>query len=308
MELDLIDLLGLLRNLQDRLCAALEREDGAPFCERSWENPSKESGRHRILEEGEVIERGAVAVSQVHGAELPASASARHPELSGRPYRTVGISAVIHPRSPMVPTSHMNLRLFAVANEEGGESWWSGGGFDLTPYYAMEEDCVRWHQEAKQACDPFGADLYPRFKKWCDEYFYLSHRSEARGIGGLFFDDFNELGFDTTVGFLRAVGEAYLRAYLPLVAKRKGERYSAAQREFQLLRRGRYAEFNLLLDRGTRFGLQTGGRVDSILASLPPRARWEYDWQPEAGSEEERLLRLFSTPREWLASGCEGVG
>jgi coproporphyrinogen III oxidase len=308
IELDLVGLLDFFRNLQDRLCTALEREDGAPFCERSWESPPKESGRHRMLEEGKVIERGAVAVSQVHGAELPASASARHPELSGRSYRTVGISVVIHPRSPMVPTSHMNLRLFAVANEEGGESWWSGGGFDLTPYYAVEEDCVRWHQEAKRACDPFGADLYPRFKKWCDEYFYLSHRSEARGIGGLFFDDFNELGFDTTVGFLRAVGDAYLRAYLPLVAKHKGERYGAAQREFQLLRRGRYAEFNLLLDRGTRFGLQTGGRVDSILASLPPRARWEYDWQPEAGSEEERLLRLFSTPREWLASGCEGVG
>lgn len=255
-----------------------------------------------------MIERGAVAVSQVHGAELPASASARHPELSGRSYRTVGISAVIHPRSPMVPTSHMNLRLFAVANKEGGESWWSGGGFDLTPYYAMEEDCVRWHQEAKRACDPFGADLYPRFKKWCDEYFYLSHRSEARGIGGLFFDDFDELGFDTTMGFLRAVGDAYLRAYLPLVAKHKGERYDAAQREFQLLRRGRYAEFNLLLDRGTRFGLQAGGRIDSILASLPPRARWEYDWQPEAGSEEDRLLRLFSTPREWLASGSKRVG
>jgi coproporphyrinogen III oxidase len=202
----------------------------------------------------------------------------------------------------------MNLRLFAVVNEEGGESWWSSGGFDLTPYYAVEEDCVRWHQEAKRACDPFGADLYPRFKKWCDEYFYLSHRSEARGIGGLFFDDFDELGFDTTMGFLRAVGDAYLRAYLPLVAKHKGERYDAAQREFQLLRRGRYAEFNLLLDRGTRFGLQAGGRIDSILASLPPRARWEYDWQPEAGSEEERTLRLFSTPREWFVSGCEGVG
>jgi coproporphyrinogen III oxidase len=237
----------------------------------------------------------------VVGDELPASASARRPELAGRGFEAMGVSVIVHPRSPHVPTSHANVRFF-LAEKEGEEAvWWFGGGFDLTPYYGFEEDAVHWHKTAKAACDPFGEELYPRFKQWCDEYFFLKHRDEPRGIGGLFFDDFNEGGFERCFGFMRSVGDGYLDAYLPIFQRRKALAYEERQRQFQLYRRGRYVEFNLVYDRGTLFGLQSRGRTESILVSLPPVVRWQYDWMPEEGSEEARLYEVFLKPRDWAS-------
>ncbi|HEY8569884.1 oxygen-dependent coproporphyrinogen oxidase [Microbulbifer sp.] len=289
-----------LLNLQDRICAALVAVDGNEFFEDAWEREGGGGGRTRVLENGHVIEKGGVNFSHVHGDKLPPSATAARPELAGRSFEAMGVSLVIHPRNPYAPTSHANVRLF-VAQKEGAEPvWWFGGGYDLTPYYGFEEDVVHWHQTAKNACAPFGEDIYPRFKKWCDEYFYLKHRNEARGVGGLFFDDFHEGGFEHAFGLMQAVGDSYLDAYLPILNKRKDTPYGERERDFQLYRRGRYVEFNLVFDRGTLFGLQSGGRTESILMSLPPEVRWRYDWHPEAGSPEEKLYTDFLPHRDWV--------
>ena len=289
-----------LLQLQDEICQGLTEEDGeANFIEDVWERSEGGGGRTRVLEEGAVIEKAGVNFSHVSGPELPAAASARRPELAGRSFAALGISLIVHPRNPYAPTSHANLRFFLAAREGVEPIWWFGGGFDLTPYYGFEEDAVHWHRTARTACEPFGQDLYPRFKKWCDEYFFLKHRNEPRGIGGLFFDDFDEGGFEHSFGFVRSVGDHYLRAYLPLLSRRKHTPYEERERQFQLYRRGRYVEFNLVYDRGTRFGLESGGRIESILVSMPPLVRWQYDWQPEPDSEEARLYEVFLQPRDW---------
>ena len=289
-----------LLQLQDEICQALTEEDGeANFIEDVWERSEGGGGRTRVLAEGAAIEKAGVNFSHVTGPELPAAASARRPELAGRSFAALGISLIVHPRNPYAPTSHANLRFFLAARDGVEPIWWFGGGFDLTPYYGFEEDAVHWHRTARTACEPFGQDLYPRFKKWCDEYFFLKHRNEPRGIGGLFFDDFDEGGFEHSFGFVRSVGDHYLRAYLPLLSRRKHSPYEERERQFQLYRRGRYVEFNLVYDRGTRFGLESGGRIESILVSLPPLVRWQYDWQPEPDSEEARLYEVFLQPRDW---------
>ncbi len=290
-----------LLDLQDRICAALEQADGTGrFVEDSWERAEGGGGRTRVITKGAVIEKGGVNFSHVYGAGLPASATAHRPELAGRSFEAMGVSLVIHPHNPYVPTSHANVRFF-IAEKEGEEPvWWFGGGFDLTPYYGNDEDCRHWHQVAQDACAPFGEDIYPRFKQWCDDYFYLKHRQEPRGIGGLFFDDLNELGFDQSFALMQSIGDAYVPALLPIIEKRKDTPYGERQRDFQLHRRGRYVEFNLVWDRGTLFGLQSGGRTESILMSLPPEVRWDYDWKPEAGSEEAVLYERYLQPRNWL--------
>jgi coproporphyrinogen III oxidase len=293
-----------LLDLQDRLCAAFEAEDGgARFVEDLWERPEGGGGRSRALAEGAVLEKAGVNFSHVFGPGLPASASAHRPELAGRSFQALGVSLVVHPRNPYAPTTHMNVR-FLLAEREGLEPvWWFGGGFDLTPYYGFEEDAVHWHRTAREACAPFGADVYPRFKRWCDEYFFLRHRNEPRGIGGLFFDDLNEWGFERCFAFLRSVGDHFLPAYVPILRRRKDMPYGERERDFQLYRRGRYVEFNLVWDRGTLFGLQTGGRAESILMSLPPLVRWRYGWHPEPGTPEARLSEEFLRPRDWVEEG-----
>ena len=304
--------------LQDVICTGLEAEDGAArFRTDEWTRPEAcqpglgGGGRTRILREGHVFEKAGVAFSHVHGTKLPPSATAHRPELAGKPWEALGVSLVLHPRNPHVPTAHMNVRFFCAATSpaetaiENRESkienpiWWFGGGFDLTPCYGYEDDAVHWHRTARDAIAPFGTALYPRFKKWCDDYFYLKHRAEPRGIGGLFFDDFSLLGFDQSFALLRAVGDAFLPAYRPIVARRKTSPHTDRERQFQLYRRGRYVEFNLVWDRGTLFGLQSGGRTESILMSLPPLVRWDYDWKPEPGSPEARLYDVFLKPRDW---------
>ena len=299
---DILAVRNYLLGLQDRICGALENEDGAQkFKEDAWERPEGGGGRTRVLADGAVFEQAGGNFSQVFGTALPPSATAHRPELAGRAWQALGVSLVNHPRNPYVPTSHMNVRFF-IAEKEGAEPvWWFGGGFDLTPYYGFEEDSVHWHRTAKSACDPFGADYYLRFKKWCDEYFFLKHRNETRGIGGLFFDDLNELNFEHSFGFLKSVGDHYLPAYVPIVQKRKDTPYGERERDFQLYRRGRYVEFNLVYDRGTLFGLQSGGRTESILMSLPPLVKWRYNWRPEPGTPEARLYGAFLKPRDWLA-------
>ena len=297
--------------LQDSICASLAAEDGDGTRKDKWREDNWTradgkvggeggGGRSRILEGGETFEKAGVNFSHVFGDALPPAASAARPELAGRGFQALGVSVVAHPLNPRVPTSHANVRLFLA--ERAGEEpiWWFGGGFDLTPFYGYEEDCVHWHQVARDACAPYGDDVYSRFKHGCDDYFYLRHRGESRGIGGLFFDDLNEWGFDTTFRFVQDVGDAYMRAYLPIVQRRKSETWGERERQFQLYRRGRYVEFNLVFDRGTLFGLQSDGRVESILMSLPPLVRWDYDYQPEPGSEEARLTEHFLTGREWL--------
>jgi len=291
-----------LLGLQDHICNNLASEDGGKtFMQDSWERPGGGGGRSRVMEEGDVFEKAGINFSHVFGDGLPASATAHRPELAGRSFQAMGVSLVIHPRNPYVPTSHANVRLFVA--EKAGEApvWWFGGGFDMTPYYGFKEDCVHWHQTAKAACDPFGDDVYPRYKKWCDDYFFLKHRNEPRGIGGLFYDDLNEWGFDQCFAFMRSVGDGYLKAYQPIVAKRKNSTYGEAERDFQLYRRGRYVEFNLVYDRGTIFGLQTGGRTESILMSLPPLVKWRYDWTPPPGSREAELYEFYLRPRDWLS-------
>ena len=289
-----------LVGLQDRICAGLTMIDGSDFAEDSWERPGGGGGRSRVLTEGGVFEKAGVGFSHVFGTQLPPSATAHRPELVGASWQALGVSLVIHPRNPYAPTSHANVRFF-IAEKPGMEpQWWFGGGYDLTPYYGFDEDCVHWHRTARAACDPFGPEVYPRYKRWCDEYFFLKHRNEARGIGGLFYDDLSDGGFDRCFGFMQAVGDSFLGAYLPIVERRKDTAYGERERQFQLLRRGRYVEFNLVYDRGTVFGLQTGGRTESILMSLPPLVRWEYDYRPEPGSPEAALTEHFLQPREWV--------
>jgi len=299
---DLAAVAQYLRTLQDRICTALEQhEPEARFRIDRWERDAGGGGETRVLADGEVFERAGVNFSQVHGGQLPSSASALRPELGGRDFRAVGLSLVLHPRNPYAPTTHLNLRYF-VAGKAGAEpAWWFGGGFDLTPYYGFEEDARHWHATARAACATLGPDAYPRFKRWCDEYFYLPHRGEARGIGGLFFDDLNEGGFTHCFAFLQSVGQHFLDAYLPILERRMDTSYGERQREFQLYRRGRYVEFNLVYDRGTLFGLQSGGRTESILMSLPPQVSWRYDWQPDPGTPEAVLYERFLKPWDWLA-------
>lgn len=290
-----------LLDLQDRICNALAAEDGsAQFMEDSWTRAEGGGGRSRVLTNGAVIEKGGVNFSHVHGTQMPASATAHRPELAGRAFEAMGVSLVIHPHNPYVPTSHANVRFFIAEKEGAAPVWWFGGGYDLTPYYGNEADVIHWHQTAKNACDPLGAYLYPKFKKWCDEYFYLKHRDEARGVGGLFFDDYNAESFAHSFALMQAVGNSYVPAYQPIVNARKATPFTERERDFQLYRRGRYVEFNLVYDRGTLFGLQTGGRTESILMSLPPLVRWEYNWQPEAGSAEAELYEKFLPQRDWL--------
>ena len=301
-NVDIAAVKAYLLALQDDICQKLADEDGqASFVEDAWQRPAGGGGRTRVLSQGAVFEQAGVNFSHVFGDQLPASATAHRPELAGRTFQAMGVSLVIHPHNPYVPTSHANVRFFIA--EKAGEApvWWFGGGFDLTPYYGNSADCVAWHQTAKTACEPFGADVYPRYKQWCDDYFFLKHRNETRGIGGLFFDDLNEWGFEQSFAFMRSVGNHYIQAYRPIVAKRKATPYGERQRDFQLYRRGRYVEFNLVYDRGTLFGLQSGGRTESILMSLPPLVKWQYAYEPEAGSEEATLYTDFLGKRDWLA-------
>jgi len=294
-----------LLGLQDTICEALAGEDGqGQFIVDEWQRPEGGGGRSRVLNEGAVFERAGVNFSHVRGGELPASASAARPELAGRSFEALGVSLVVHPRNPHIPTSHANVRLF-VAEKEGAEPvWWFGGGYDLTPYIGNREDCVAWHQVASDACAPFGEDVYSRYKTWCDEYFYLPHRNEPRGIGGLFFDDLNSWDFETCFAFMQAVGNSYIPAYKPIVQRRKAEPYSERERQFQLYRRGRYVVFNLVYDRGTLFGLQSNGRTEAILMSMPPLVRWEYNYQPEKGSAERELSDYYLQGRDWLAENA----
>ncbi len=290
-----------LLKLQDNICQTLELADGkGTFIEDNWQREQGGGGRTRVLTNGNVFEQGGVNFSHVHGGELPASATAARPELAGRSFQAVGVSLVIHPHNPYVPTTHANVRFF-IAEKEGEEPvWWFGGGFDLTPFYPFEEDVVHWHSVANKVCAPFGPEVYPKYKKWCDEYFFLKHRNETRGVGGLFFDDLNQPGFKKSFKFMQAVGDGFLDAYVPIVEKRKELEFGEKERSFQLYRRGRYVEFNLVWDRGTLFGLQTGGRTESILMSMPPLARWEYDFQPQPDSKEADLYNNYLKPREWL--------
>jgi coproporphyrinogen III oxidase len=296
---NIADVKEYLLSLQNRICAELEQIDGgARFARDAWDRPGGGGGESRVLAEGEVFEQAGVSFSHVFGEQMPPSATKTRPELAGKNFQAVGVSLVLHPRNPYVPTTHANFRFFTAGERK--PVWWFGGGFDLTPYYPFLEDVVHWHEAAKAACDPFGEDLYPRYKEWCDNYFYLKHRNETRGVGGLFFDDVNEQGFEQSFAFVRAVGDSFLGGYKPIVKKRKAHPYGERQRDFQLYRRGRYVEFNLLYDRGTLFGLQSGGRTESILMSLPPRVRWAYNWQPEPDSAEEALYRDYLKPRDWL--------
>jgi len=290
-----------LLSLQGSICTAFENADGAGrFRTDEWTRAEGGGGRSRVMEEGAVFEKAGINFSHVYGSQLPPSASAGRPELAGRHFQAMGVSLVIHPRNPFVPTSHANVRFF-VAEKDGTEPvWWFGGGFDLTPYYGFRDDAVHWHRVAREACDPFGTEIYPRFKKWCDDYFYLKHRAEPRGIGGLFFDDLNEGGFTRCFALMQSIGDHYLPAYLPIVERRKGLAYGVRERDFQTYRRGRYVEFNLVYDRGTLFGLQSGGRTEAILMSLPPLVKWRYDWHPAPGSPEAELYEVFLKPRDWL--------
>ena len=293
--------IAFLKTLQDDICNAVAAADGGKdFHEDAWERPGGGGGRTRVLEEGDVFEQAGVNFSHVFGDQLPPSATASRPELAGRSFQAVGVSLVIHPRNPYVPTSHMNVRFFIAEADDAEPIWWFGGGFDLTPYYGFEEDCIHWHRTARAACEPGGPDCYPKLKKWCDDYFYIKHRQEPRGVGGLFFDDWNQPDFDTAFALTRSVGEHYTKAYLPIVEQRKAMEYGARERQFQLYRRGRYVEFNLVYDRGTLFGLQSGGRTESILMSLPPLVRWQYNYSPEPGTPEAELYEKFLVRRDWL--------
>ena len=295
------DVKHYLLKLQNRISEALRDLDPeVSYREDRWQRPQGGGGISRIFQQGEVVEKGGINFSHVAGESLPPSASAQRPELAGRSFQALGDSLVIHPLNPYVPTTHMNIRFFLAEKPGADPVWWFGGGFDLTPYYGFEEDARHWHETARKACAPFGDDVYPGYKKWCDDYFYLQHRNEPRGIGGLFFDDLNAWGFERCFGFMQSVGDHFLDAYLPIVERRHDTPWGDRQRQFQLYRRGRYVEFNLVYDRGTLFGLQSGGRTESILMSLPPLVRWDYDWQPQAGSEEERLYRDFLQARDWL--------
>ena len=289
-----------LLDLQDSISLAIETEDGlARFSEDSWLREEGGGGQSRLLNEGDVFEKAGINFSDIEGSSLPDSATAKRPHLAGAHFRAIGLSLVTHPRNPHVPTSHMNLRFFYAEPTDSEPVWWFGGGFDLTPYYGQKEDAVHWHRTARAACEPYGKELYPKLKQHCDEYFYLSHRGEPRGIGGIFFDDYNEGGFKSAFSLTKSVGDHFLPAYQPIVSRRKNKPYTKAERQFQIYRRGRYVEFNLIHDRGTLFGLQSNGRTESILMSLPPVVRWEYNYQPELGTPEAELYEVFLKPKNW---------
>jgi coproporphyrinogen III oxidase len=290
-----------LLGLQEKIVTQLAAIDGRSFLRDSWDRPQGGGGITRLLEDGNVFERGGVSFSHVFGPHLPPSASASRPDLAGRSFQAMGVSLVLHPRNPYVPTVHMNVRFFAAEKSGAGPVWWFGGGMDLTPYYAFTDDAVQFHRACHDALAPFGADCYPRFKKWCDEYFYIKHRNEPRGIGGIFYDDLNQPDFDTCFRLMQSVGGHFLSAYVPIVERRKSMAYGERERDFQAYRRGRYVEFNLVYDRGTLFGLQSGGRAESVLMSLPPRVSWRYDWKPDPGSPEEKLYTEFLAAKKWLA-------
>lgn len=291
-----------LLSLQDRIVSAAEAVDAGQFIRDSWERPEGGGGISRLIEEGNVLERGGVGFSHVKGSSLPPSAAANRPEVAGHPWEAMGVSLVFHPRNPYAPTVHMNVRFFTTTGEGNQRVWWFGGGMDLTPYYGFEEDAQHFHQTCRNALEPFGSELHPRFKQWCDEYFYLKHRKEARGVGGVFFDDFNSAGFEQSFAMTQSVGDHFIDAYLPILKRRKDIAYGERERDFQAYRRGRYVEFNLVFDRGTLFGLQSGGRTESILMSMPPIVKWRYDWQPEAGSPEAKLYTDFLPHRDWLTA------
>ena len=291
--------LNYLQSLQAKIIEALELVDGKTFLHDGWNRPEGGGGATCILEDGNVFERAGVGFSHVLGNKLPPAATVAHPEAAGRGWQAMGVSLVLHPRNPYAPTVHMNIRFFVAEKEGEAPIWWFGGGMDLTPYYGFEEDCVHFHRSNKTALDAFNADYYPKFKKHCDEYFYLKHRKEPRGVGGIFFDDFNELGFEQSFALQRAVGDSFLQAYLPILQRRKDTTYSERERDFQAYRRGRYVEFNLVFDRGTLFGLQSNGRTESILMSMPPIVKWRYDWKPENGSAEAKLYTDFLIDRDW---------
>jgi coproporphyrinogen III oxidase len=292
--------LDYLQSLQAKIIEALELVDGKNFMQDSWNRPEGGGGTSCILEEGNVFERAGVGFSHVLGSKLPPAATVAHPEAAGGAWQAMGVSLVLHPRNPYVPTVHMNVRFFVAEKEGEVPIWWFGGGMDLTPYYGFEEDCVHFHRTNKTALDGFNTEYYPQFKKHCDEYFYLKHRKEPRGIGGIFFDDFNELGFEQSFALQRAVGDSFLQAYLPILQRRKDTIYGEKERDFQAYRRGRYVEFNLVFDRGTLFGLQSNGRTESILMSMPPIVKWRYDWKPENGSAESKLYTDFLIDKDWL--------
>ena len=299
MNIELIK--DYLLQLQERITRALmDMDDKLELIEDEWQRPEGGGGRSRVVRNGQIFEQAGVNFSHVSGAGLPASATAQRLELTGRSFQALGDSLVIHPLNPYVPATHMNVRFFIAEKKDAEPVWWFGGGFDLTPYYGFEEDARHWHQTALDACQTFGADVYPKYKKWCDDYFYIKHRQEPRGIGGLFFDDLNEWGFEKCFAFMQSVGDHFLAAYLPIVERRKDMKYGERERDFQLYRRGRYVEFNLVYDRGTLFGLQSGGRTESILMSLPPQVRWRYNWQPEAGTPEAELYEKFLKPGNWI--------
>ena len=303
-ESDIAKVDAWLRDLQDQICERLSQVDGgAQFREDVWQRDGGAGGGGctRVLNDGSVFEQAGVNFSHVEGDALPSAATIKRPELKGRRFRAMGVSLVVHPLNPHVPTSHANVRFFVAEREGEPAVWWFGGGFDLTPYYGYEDDAVAWHRVARSACEAFGEDVYPRFKQQCDDYFVIEHRNEQRGVGGLFFDDLNEWGFERCFAFTRSVGEHFTQAYIPIVERRLNTPYGEREREFQLYRRGRYVEFNLVYDRGTLFGLESGGRTESILMSLPPRVSWRYAWEPEPGSPEAELYTRFLTPRDWLA-------
>lgn len=294
------DVENYLIQLQKNICDALTTIDGTPFRADNWTHAKGGGGKSCVLQNGHVFEKAGVNFSHVTGDNLPAAASAQHPDLAGRTFDAMGVSLVLHPHNPYIPTTHCNIRFFMATKENADPIWWFGGGFDLTPYYGFEEDCIHWHQTAKLACDPFGKDIYSRYKKNCDEYFYLKHRNEMRGIGGLFFDDLNEKNFEHCFELAKSIGDHFLPGYVPIVEKRKETPYGEKEKAFQCYRRGRYVEFNLIYDRGTLFGLQFGGRIESIFVSLPPQANWIYNWHPEPNSQEALLTDYFLKPKEWI--------
>lgn len=290
-----------LQNFQQQVCTMLEQEEpAAHFISDPWKHGEGGGGDTRVMQQGKIIEQGGVNFSHISASHLPAAATVKRPELANQVFQAMGVSLVIHPLNPYIPTTHANLRFFVTEDAAGKTTWWFGGGFDLTPYYGFTEDCILWHEEAKAACKNFGDEVYPHYKKACDEYFYLKHRNEPRGIGGLFFDDLNEWGFERCFAFVQSVGEHFIKAYQAIVERRKAELYGERERNFQFYRRGRYVEFNLIYDRGTLFGLQSGGRTESILMSLPPRVDWRYNWKPEAGTAEARLYDEFLVSKDWV--------
>lgn len=303
---DTVAIKEYLLTLQTEICTAIEQEDEkASFITDEWARQAGGGGRTRVLSNGGLFEQAGVNFSHVYGDRLPPSASAQRPELANCSFQALGLSLVIHPLNPYVPTSHANIRFFIAESDKSDPIWWFGGGFDLTPYYGFDEDCIHWHRSARSACVPFGESVYPRYKAWCDEYFFLRHRNEPRGIGGLFYDDLNSGDAEQDFMFMRSVGDHYLKAYLPIIQRRKHMTYGERERDFQLYRRGRYVEFNLVYDRGTLFGLQSGGRTESILMSLPPEVRWRYDWSPKPGTPEALLYERYLVPRDWLAEDLE---